>query len=73
MAKISYYKMLVSEPIVVYNCSTSLQRKFTTGFIVQMGEELSAQIPMDKMLWRPGGCITKCRYDNFIKVTIEHF
>lgn len=56
------------DQLSVYNCSTSLQRKFTTGFIVKMGEELSAQVPMDKMLWRPGGCITRCKYDNYIKV-----
>ncbi|KAG4068331.1 hypothetical protein HA402_007851 [Bradysia odoriphaga] len=61
-----------SEPIVVYNCSTSLQRKFTTGFIVTMGEELSSHIPFDKMLWRPGGSITKCRYHNFIKFIAFH-
>ncbi|KAJ6639260.1 putative fatty acyl-CoA reductase [Pseudolycoriella hygida] len=61
-----------SEKIVVYNCSTSLQRKFTTGFIIQMGENLSSQIPMDKMLWKPGGSITKCRYDNFIKFILYH-
>lgn len=60
----------ITNTLNVYNCSTSLQRKFTTGFIVRMGEELSAQIPMDKMLWRPGGCITRCKYDNFIKVKI---
>lgn len=57
-----------NDMLSVYNCSTSLQRKFTTGFIVKMGEELSAQVPMDKMLWRPGGCITRCKYDNYIKV-----
>lgn len=34
-----------------------------------MGEELSAHIPLDKMLWRPGGSITRCRYNNFIKVS----
>lgn len=61
-----------SEPIVVYNCSTSLQRKFTNGFIVKMGEELSAHIPFDKILWRPGGSITKCRYHNFIKFIAFH-
>lgn len=54
--------------IPIYNCSTSLQRKFTTGFIVKMGEILAADVPLDKMLWRPGGSISKCKYDNYIKV-----
>lgn len=52
----------------VYNCSTSLQRGFTTDFILRMGETLAAEVPMDKMLWKPGGSITRCKYDNFIKV-----
>lgn len=55
--------------VPVYNCSTSLQRKFTTGFIVKMGEILAADVPFDKMLWRPGGSITRCKYDNYIKVS----
>lgn len=61
-----------SQPTLVYNGSTSLQRKFTTGFIVQMGEELAASTPFDKMLWKPGGCITKCRYNNYIKFIVFH-
>lgn len=64
--------MYNSEPTLVYNGSTSLQRKFTTGFIVQMGEELAASTPFDKMLWKPGGCITKCRYNNYIKFIVFH-
>lgn len=57
------------DPLPVYNCSTSLQRSFTTGFIVRMGETLSSEVPVNNMLWKPGGSITKCKYDNFIKVS----
>lgn len=60
-----------TDELPIYNCSTSLQRSFTTGFIVRMGETLSAEVPMNKMLWKPGGSITKCKYDNFIKVTVN--
>lgn len=52
----------------VYNCSTSIQRKFTTGFIVEMGRKLSSEVPFDKMIWLPGGGITKCKYNNYIRV-----
>lgn len=52
----------------VYNCSTSIQRAFTTGFIISMGETLSAEIPLDKALWKPGGRMTRCKYYNYIKV-----
>ena len=58
--------------VPVYNCSTSLQLKYTTGFIIQMGKLLSAEVPMDKMLWKPGGCITKCKYLNYMKVILFH-
>lgn len=54
--------------VPVYNCSTSIQRKFTTGFIVEMGRKLAADVPLDKMLWLPGGSITKCKYNNLIRV-----
>lgn len=58
--------------IPIYNCSTSLQRKFTTGFIVEIGKKLAADVPIDKMLWMPGGKITKCKYNNYIKVYTRH-
>lgn len=54
--------------VPVYNCSTSIQRKFTTGFIVEMGRKLAPDVPLDKMIWLPGGSITKCKYKNFIRV-----
>lgn len=54
--------------VPVYNCSTSIQRKFTTGFIVEMGRKLAPDVPLDKMIWLPGGNITKCKYNNFIRV-----
>lgn len=57
----------VSE-VPVYNCSTSIQRKFTTGFIVEMGRKLAPDVPIDKMIWLPGGSITKCKYNNYIRV-----
>lgn len=56
------------DEIPVYNCSTSIQRKFTTGFIVEMGRKLAPDVPIDKMIWLPGGSITKCKYNNFIRV-----
>lgn len=56
------------EEVPVYNCSTSLQRKFTTGFIVEMGRKLAPDVPMNKMLWLPGGSITKCKYNNYLRV-----
>lgn len=56
----------------VYNCSTSIQRKFTTGFIIEMGRKLACDVPLDKMMWLPGGSITKCRYNNYFRVKSWH-
>lgn len=56
------------EKVNVYNCSTSIQRAFTTGFILQMGETLSSVVPLGQMLWKPGGHITKYRLYNYVKV-----
>lgn len=63
---------LQAPEIPVYNCSTSIQRKFTTGFIVEMGRKLAPDVPIDKMIWLPGGSITKCKYNNFIRVNDLH-
>lgn len=58
--------------VPVYNCSTSIQRKFTTGFIIEMGRKLARNVPLDKMIWLPGGGITKCKYKNFVRVNDHH-
>lgn len=58
--------------VPVYNCSTSLQRKFTTGFIIEMGRKLARNVPLDKMIWLPGGSITKCKYNNLVRVNDHH-
>lgn len=33
-----------------------------------MGKALQPEIPLGQMLWAPGGSLTRCRYNNFIKV-----
>lgn len=37
--------------VPVYNCSTSIQRKFTTGFIIEMGKKLAKDVPIGKYLF----------------------
>lgn len=54
--------------VPVYNCSTSIQRKFTTGFIIEMGKKLARNVPLDRMIWLPGGSITRCKYNNLVRV-----
>jgi alcohol-forming fatty acyl-CoA reductase len=40
--------------------------------IIDMGKEIQDEIPLDKMLWAPGGGLTRCRYLNYIKVIFLH-
>lgn len=54
--------------VPVFNCSTSIQRKFTTGFIIEMGKKLAKNVPLDRMIWLPGGSITRSKYKNFVRV-----
>lgn len=58
--------------VPVYNCSTSIQRKFTTGFIIEMGKKLAKDVPLDRMIWLPGGSITRSKYKNFVRVNDHH-
>lgn len=59
--------------VPVYNCSTSIQRKFTTGFIIEMGRKLARDVPLDHMMWLPGGSITRCKYNNYFRVRLFTF
>lgn len=40
--------------------------------IIDMGKAMQDETPLDKMLWAPGGGLTRCRYLNFIKVIFLH-
>jgi hypothetical protein len=36
--------------------------------IIDMGKAIQNETPMDKMLWAPGGGVTRCPVINYIKV-----
>ncbi|CAO1418029.1 unnamed protein product [Diamesa hyperborea] len=54
--------------LTVYNCCTSNQRNATMEQIIDMGKVLTKEIPLDKMIWAPGGGVTTSRLLNYIKV-----
>lgn len=54
--------------LTVYNCCTSNQRNATMEQIIDMGKTLTKEIPLDKMIWAPGGGVTTSRLLNYIKV-----
>ncbi|KAG5684738.1 hypothetical protein PVAND_013952 [Polypedilum vanderplanki] len=55
-----------SLPII--NCCLSNYRNATLEQIIDMGKSLMNDIPIQKMLWAPGGGLTRCRFKNFLKV-----
>lgn len=40
--------------------------------IIDMGKAIQDETPLDKMLWAPGGGLTRCRVLNYIKVIFLH-
>jgi len=40
--------------------------------IIDMGKAIQDETPLDKMLWAPGGGLTRCRMLNYIKVIFLH-
>lgn len=53
--------------LTVYNCASSGLVSTRWGQITDMGIGLAEDIPMDNMLWPPGGAPNKCRAWNFTK------
>lgn len=52
----------------VYNCCLSKYRNATMEQIIEMGKAFQDELPIEKMLWAPGGSLTRIRLLNFIKV-----
>lgn len=57
-----------SGSLPIYNCCTSNQRCATLEQIIEMGKEIQNEVPLDKMIWAPGGGLTRCRFYNFFIV-----
>lgn len=51
----------------IYNCCTSNQRAVTMEQIIDIGKELQHEAPMEKVLWLPGGGLTRWRLVNYIR------
>lgn len=57
-----------SGSLPIYNCCISNQRCATMEQIIDMGKAIQDETPLDKMLWAPGGGLTRSRVWNFVKV-----
>lgn len=40
--------------------------------IIEVGKEITNEVPLDRVLWAPGGGMTSSRLLNFIKVILYH-
>lgn len=56
----------------VYNSSTSTIRKISMEGIVLSAKEIAEDMPLEKMIWAPGGSIAMFRVTNFIKTILFH-
>ena len=62
----------VSE-VPVYNCSTSKQLRFTSGFLNDTGAKLTKNIPFSRMIWKPCyNVFTKSKCKNFARVSDDY-
>ncbi|XP_045458035.1 fatty acyl-CoA reductase 1-like [Melitaea cinxia] len=66
-------KLQPTDDIDIYNCSTSHMKTMTLGEIVDFGKNVAIrEIPIEGMLWRAGGSITKSRVAHNFKVYFYH-
>lgn len=56
----------------IYNCSTSNVRRITMGELIDMGREITLEIPLDRLIWAPNGSITTNRVVNYVRVILLH-
>ncbi|KAJ8916667.1 hypothetical protein NQ315_000312, partial [Exocentrus adspersus] len=52
----------------VYNGSSNKIRPVTMGEIVNMGKRLCWDTPLNDIMWYPNGSVTKCWYNNYLKL-----
>lgn len=61
-----------SKHLPVYNCSTSTIRQLSMEGIVTSAEVMAEEMPLEKMIWAPGGYITTVRFINFVRTIMLH-
>lgn len=57
----------------VYNASTSSIRQLSMQGIINAAEVMADEMPLEKMIWAPGGSITTSRLYNFFRTIMLHF
>ena len=56
----------------MYNCSSCGLKGCTNREIVNLGYKFSGEIPLEGMLWRPGGFMTQNQTIYYIAMLILH-
>lgn len=69
---VDFFCFFDSGTLPIYNCCTSNQRSVTLEQIIDMGKEIQHEAPMEKVLWLPGGGLTRWRLINYIRVILLH-
>lgn len=57
-----------SRDLDVCNCATLNLRKVSYDDLVKYAKKVIVLNPFENTIWAPGGGLTKCRYNNYLKV-----
>ncbi|GLV37043.1 uncharacterized protein CBL_02125 [Carabus blaptoides fortunei] len=60
------------EQVEVMHASSNYHLWSTIGEIINMGREISREIPMNDMIWVPKGSVTKCKYFAYFNTIFFH-
>ncbi|CAH1642238.1 unnamed protein product [Spodoptera littoralis] len=61
-----------NDDLPIYNCCAGKLNSITMGEMIAMGRQIYPSVPINDMLWTPGGSLTKSKTLHFIKVIFLH-
>nr|CAI5836687.1 unnamed protein product [Callosobruchus analis] len=54
--------------VSVYNASSYRVQQVSVGELVHLGRKLCWEMPLNDIIWYPNGSVTKCWYENYLKL-----
>ncbi|XP_050557890.1 putative fatty acyl-CoA reductase CG5065 isoform X1 [Spodoptera frugiperda] len=61
-----------NDDLPIYNCCAGKLNTVTMGQMIAMGRQIYPSVPVNDMLWTPGGDLTKSKTLHYIKVILLH-
>ncbi|KAH9642653.1 hypothetical protein HF086_011010 [Spodoptera exigua] len=60
-------KLSPTDDVPIYNCCAGKLNNITMGQMIAMGRQIYPSVPVNDMLWTPGGDLTKSKTIHYIK------